>query len=163
MALSRLLLADKSALERATPETLELGEICVCAVVRIEMLYSARNPSDYVDIEERLSLFRDLRMNAETIQIAVTAHQELGQKGHHRLPIPDLLIAACAQQHQAAVLHVDRHYDVLAAVLAFEPMRLNPDAQRRAAGPRLLEASDMPVPKPRELRAELDALHDRHA
>ena len=59
MALARLLLADKSALERATPETLELGEICLCAVVRLEMLYSARTPSNYTDIEERLAAFRD--------------------------------------------------------------------------------------------------------
>jgi predicted nucleic acid-binding protein len=124
MGLGGLLLADKSALERATAETLELGEICVCAVVRLEMLYGARSPHDYAKIEDSLSVFRDLSVNAETISTAVTAHRELGQKGRHRLPIPDLLIAACAQQHQAAVLHVDRHYDVLAEVLAFEPVRL---------------------------------------
>ncbi|MGO9322651.1 MAG: PIN domain-containing protein [Solirubrobacteraceae bacterium] len=124
MDLGGLLLADKSALERAAPETLELGEICVCAVVRLEMLYSARSPHDYTNIEDSLSAFRDLSVNAETILTAVTAHRELGQKGRRRLPIPDLLIAACAQQHQAAVLHVDRHYDVLAEVLAFEPVRL---------------------------------------
>jgi predicted nucleic acid-binding protein len=124
MDLGGLLLADKSALERATPETLELGEICVCAVVRLEMLYSARSPDDYTRIEDSLSVFRDLNVNAETILTAVTAHRELGQKGRHRLPIPDLLVAACAQQHQAAVLHIDRHYDVLAEVLAFEPVRL---------------------------------------
>jgi predicted nucleic acid-binding protein len=88
------------------------------------MLYSARSPDDYTTIEDSLSAFRDLSVNAETIRMAVTAHRELGQKGRHRLPIPDLLIAACAQQHQAAVLHVDRHYDVLAEVLAFEPIRL---------------------------------------
>jgi hypothetical protein len=34
------------------------------------------------------------------------------------------LARSAAQQHQAAVLHVDRHYDVLAEVLAFEPVRL---------------------------------------
>ncbi len=124
MGLERLLLIDKSALERATPETLELGEVCVCAVVRLEMLYSAQSKRDYSDIEDSLAAFRDLSVDVETIQTAVTAHRELGQKGHHRLPIPDLLIAACAQQHQAAVLHVDRHYDVLAEVLAFEPVRL---------------------------------------
>ncbi|HWY89838.1 MAG TPA: PIN domain-containing protein [Solirubrobacteraceae bacterium] len=123
MALGRLLLADKSALERGTPEMFELGEICLCAVVRLEMLYSARNPGDYTDIEEKLSSFRDLRVDAETIATALSAHRELGAKGRHRLPIPDLLIAACAQQHQAAVLHVDRHYDVLAEVLTFEPVR----------------------------------------
>jgi predicted nucleic acid-binding protein len=125
LGLGRLLLADKSALERATPETLELGEVCVCAVTKLEMLYSARNSKNYAEMEERLSAFRDLRMDAETISAAIGAHRELGQKGQHRLPIPDLLIAACAQQYQAAVLHVDRHYDVLAGVLAFEPIRLD--------------------------------------
>jgi hypothetical protein len=39
----------------------------------------------------------------------------------------------------------------------------NPDAQRRAAGLRLLDAPDMPVPEPSELRAELDAARDRRA
>jgi predicted nucleic acid-binding protein len=124
VALGRLLLADKSALERAGPETFELGEVCLCAIVRLEMLYSARSPSDYTEMQERLYVFRDLRIDAETILSAVTAHRELAEKNHHRLPIPDLLIAACAQQHQAAVLHVDRHYDVLAEVLDFEPVRL---------------------------------------
>lgn len=124
MALGELLLVDKSALERATPETLKRGEICLCAVVRLETLYSARNTRDYARIEESLDAFRDLRMDAETIQTALTAHRALGQKGQHRVPIPDLLIAACAQQHQADVLHVDRHYDVLATVLAFKSIRL---------------------------------------
>jgi hypothetical protein len=119
-----LLLVDKSALERATSETLELGELCLCAVVRLEMLYSARSPSDYERIEQWLDAFRNLRIDAETIATALTAQRELGQRGRHRLPVPDLLIAACAQQHQASVLHVDRHYDTLAEVLDFEPIRL---------------------------------------
>jgi predicted nucleic acid-binding protein len=125
VALGRLLLADKSALERATPETLELGEICLCAIVRLEMLYSARSASEYEQIESGLADFRDLRMDAETIATALSAQRELGQRGRHRVPIPDLLIAACAQQHHAAVLHLDRHYDTLAEVLAFEPVRLS--------------------------------------
>jgi hypothetical protein len=39
----------------------------------------------------------------------------------------------------------------------------NPDGRRRAAGRRLLEAPDMHVPEPTELRDELDALRGRHA
>jgi predicted nucleic acid-binding protein len=124
VALGKLLLADKSALERATSEALDLGEICVCAVIRLEMLYSARSPHEYERIEDDLAAFRELRMDAETIATAVSAQQELGRRGRHRLPIPDLLIGACAQQHQAAVLHHDRHYDTLAEVLTFEPARL---------------------------------------
>ena len=124
MALSKLLLADKSALERATPAMLELGEICLCAVVRLEMLYSARSATDYERIENDLAAFRELRVDAETIATAVSAQRELSLRGRHRVPIPDLLIAACAHQHQAAVLHLDRHYDALAEVLSFEPVRL---------------------------------------
>jgi predicted nucleic acid-binding protein len=124
VALSKLLLADKSALERATPAMLELGEICLCAVVRLEMLYSARSATDYERIENNLAAFRELRVDAETIATAVSAQRELSLRGRHRVPIPDLLIAACAHQHQAAVLHLDRHYDALAEVLSFEPVRL---------------------------------------
>jgi predicted nucleic acid-binding protein len=124
VALERLLLADKSALERATPEMDELGEICLCAIVRLEVLYSARSAQEYSDIERELTAFRDLRIDAETIATAIGAQRELSERGRHRVPIPDLLIAACAQLHQADVLHVDRHYDVLAEVLAFQPVLL---------------------------------------
>jgi predicted nucleic acid-binding protein len=121
----RWLLLDKSALVRAGGMPGEFqGEPCVCAITRLEMLQSARSSKEYRQVEEDLSGFHDLRINAETILTALTAHRELGEKGRHRIPIPDLLIAACAQQHQAAVLHVDRHYDVLAEVLSFEPVRL---------------------------------------
>lgn len=124
MALETLFLADKSALMRATLASLELGEICLCPIVRMEMLYSARSAGDYQRIETELEAFRELRIDAETIATAATAQRELAQRGRHRIPIPDLLIAACAQQHQAAVLHVDRHYDALAEVLSFESVRL---------------------------------------
>lgn len=38
-----------------------------------------------------------------------------------------------------------------------------PSTRRRAAGQRLLAASDMPVPEPHELRTELEALRGRRA
>jgi len=37
-----------------------------------------------------------------------------------------------------------------------------PDSRRRAAGKRVLSAPDMPVPEPRELRGEIEALRARH-
>lgn len=119
-----LLLLDKSALVRGA----ELGswqdELCLCAVTRLEVLFSARCASDYAALEEMLDSFRLLRMDLETFAIAATAQRELAAAGKHRVPIPDLLIAACAQQHVADVLHVDRHFDALAKVLAFRPRRL---------------------------------------
>jgi predicted nucleic acid-binding protein len=124
MALGQLLLLDKSAYVRG-PAALDVdGELCLCAVTRLELLYSARSPGDYTALESDLDLFRDLRMDAETIAIASGAQRELAQRSQHRVPIPDLLIGACAHQHGADVLHRDRHYDVLASVLSFDPIRV---------------------------------------
>jgi predicted nucleic acid-binding protein len=119
-----LALLDKSAYVRGAG-TAELDrELCLCAVTRLELLYSARSAADYAALENDLSSFRDLRMDVETFAIAAGAQRELAARGRHRVPIPDLLIAACAQQHGAAVVHVDRHYDGLAGVLAFDAVRL---------------------------------------
>ena len=114
---------DKSAYVRGADATEAEGELCLCAVTRMELLFSARSKSHYAALEGDLALFRDLRMDAETFATAAGAQRELGGRGRHRLPIPDLLIAACAQQHGADVLHVDRHFDILASVLSFTAVR----------------------------------------
>lgn len=119
----RLLLLDKSAYVRGAIEPSADDELCVCAVTRLEMLYSARSKRDFARLEADLAEFRDLRMDAETFTVATAAQRDLAAKGHHRVPIPDLLIASCAQQHGADVVHEDRHYDTLARVLAFNSVR----------------------------------------
>jgi predicted nucleic acid-binding protein len=101
------------------------GDLCVCAITRLEILHSARSSENYQEIEQELDSFHELRIDAETIRTAVAAHRELGERERHRIPVPDLLIASCAQQHQAAVIHVDRHYDALTEVLAFQALRLD--------------------------------------
>jgi predicted nucleic acid-binding protein len=121
---TRWLLLDKSALVRSPALDAALGEPCLCAVTRFEMLYSARSPAAFEQLEQDLDAFHELRTDAETIEIARTAQRELAATSHHRVPVPDLLIAACAHQHGAAVAHVDRHFDTLARVLSFEPIRL---------------------------------------
>ena len=63
-------------------------------------------------------------MDATTFATARAALRELAALGAHRLPVPDLLIAACAQQHGLGVLHLDRHFDLLAAHLGFAAVSL---------------------------------------
>jgi predicted nucleic acid-binding protein len=120
-----LLLIDKSAYLRGEVATAEDDELCLCAVTRLEILYSARSGEDYRRLEDDVAQFRDLRMDAETFAVAAGAQRELASRGQHRVPIPDLLIACCAQQHAADVVHVDRHYDTLSQVLGFRPRRLS--------------------------------------
>ena len=120
-----LLLVDKSAFMRS-PEAERYSEtLCVCPIIELEILYSARDADEYARIEQRLDLYRSLRVDTQTLATARGAQRELAALGRHRIPMPDLLIAACAQQHGAGVLHVDRHYDALAEVLDFQPVRLS--------------------------------------
>jgi hypothetical protein len=120
-----LLLIDKSAYVRGVVQCAEGDELCVCAVTRLELLYSARTNAEYGRLEDDLAQFRDLRMDAETFAVALSAQRDLAAQGQHRVPIPDLLIGACAQQHAADVLHLDRHYETLARVLAFRARRVD--------------------------------------
>lgn len=120
----RLLLVDKSAYVRGGIEPTPDDELCLCAVTRLELLYSARSKRDFRRLEGDLAEFRDLRMDSETFAVALGAQRDLAAKGHHRVPIPDVLIASCAQQHGADVVHVDRHYDTLARVLTFGSVRI---------------------------------------
>ena len=122
----RWLLLDKSALVRIPDLDPALGEPCLCAITRFELLYSARSARAFEQLEDELDAFHQLRTDAETIAIARTAQHELAATRQHRVPVPDLVIAACAHQHRAAVLHLDRHYETLARVLSFTPLRLQP-------------------------------------
>ena len=119
----RLLLVDKSAYVRGAVDVGDDDELCLCAITRLELLFSARDAAGYAQLETDLAEFRELRMDAATFDAALGAQRELAAQGRHRISLPDLLIASCAQQHGADVLHVDRHFDVLADVLAFTPIR----------------------------------------
>jgi len=63
-------------------------------------------------------------MDAATFAPAVAGQRELAMTGEHRVCLPDLLIAACAQPHGAAVLHHDRHLDLLAERFGFRSIRV---------------------------------------
>jgi hypothetical protein len=64
-------------------------------------------------------------------------------------------ISSVAQERGVSVATVVRE--------AIDRGLASPDAQRRAAGRRLLEAPDMQVPEPAELHDELEALRSRRA
>lgn len=119
-----LILLDKSAWVRGGPGLLDYGELCMCAITRMEILYSARSSADFATLQHDLGAYRDLRIDHATLTGAESAQRELADRGAHRASLPDLLIGACAQQHGADVLHTDRHYDALAAIFGFRSIRL---------------------------------------
>ena len=124
MALSARYLADKSALARfVVPAVatrlrplLEEGMIATCAIVDLEVLYSARDRADYEAVlEERRSLDA-APITPDVLDTAIALQRALSQRGQHRVPIPDLLISAAARAAGLVVLHYDADFERIAAV-----------------------------------------------
>lgn len=81
----------------------------------LEAGYSARSAADHRAKTEQLDALPHVYVSRETERLALQAHRELALVGHHRLAPIDLIIAACAHQADAGVLHYDRDYDIIAA------------------------------------------------
>lgn len=122
MALTARYLADKSALARfPVPAVarrlrplLEEGWIATCAMVDLELLYSARNARDYQEVlQERRSL-DNAPITPEVMANAIELQHELAHGGQHRVPIPDLVISAAAKAEGLTVLHYDSDFERIA-------------------------------------------------
>lgn len=120
-------LIDKSALVRLgdSPDAplwanrIERGLVRITTITRLEVGYSARNA------EQGLSALQRPPLSAMPVEYltpaiedrALTVQLALAGKGQHRAPsIPDLLIAATAELSGLSVLHVDKDFDLIAAI-----------------------------------------------
>lgn len=124
MALGKYL-ADKSAFEQqrhsdAADGLLKAlaadGALHMTEIVALELLYSARNTDDYEARWDGLSTLPWLRLTEAVSARALGIQRRLAAVGQHRRPIPDLLIAATALEHDATVLHYDGDFDLIAEV-----------------------------------------------
>ncbi len=118
-------LIDKSALARypkpavrAVIEPLHnAGLLAVCGAVELEVLHSARSRADALRIRDEMRGFDWLPTPDEAWGRALDVQAELVGAGNRRaLSLADLIIAATAERHGAAVLHYDGDYDMIAAV-----------------------------------------------
>ena len=120
-------LVDKSALVRltASPDAaewagrVERGLVRIATVTRLEVGYSVRSGP-----ELRAGL-RQPPMSSMPVEYLTPAIEDrsleilalLADRGQHRAPsIPDLIIAATAELAGLTVLHLDKDFEVIAAV-----------------------------------------------
>ena len=114
-------LADKSALTRGDTRAtvrdvieplLLAGRIATCGIIDLELLYSAPSPATYRALASGL-----LAMPRVPVTDAVIDRAQLADLSQHRsVPLPDLLIAACAELAGLTVLHYDADFDRIAGV-----------------------------------------------
>jgi predicted nucleic acid-binding protein len=118
-------LIDKSALARMPLEPvrrrlapiIEAGEAATCAIIDLEVLFSARNREEYDRIRQRRALaYHSVAIDEAVLQRAISVQAKLAHTGRHRVPIPDLVIAAAAEAAGLTLLHYDRDYDLIAGV-----------------------------------------------
>lgn len=117
-------LADKSALARRQrrdevrevldPLLLE-GEVATCGIVELEILYSASSPANYRATAAALEGMPRIPVNEDAVRRALAVQAMLAERSEHRAaPLPDLLIAACAEAAGLTVLHYDADFDRIA-------------------------------------------------
>jgi predicted nucleic acid-binding protein len=129
-------LIGKSALVRlaASPDAaqwaarIERGLVRITTVTRLEVGYSARSGEDLrtglrspplaaMPVEYQTPAIEDRAVEVLTL---------LADRGQHRAPsIPDLIIAATAELAGLTVLHVDKDFEVIAAITGQPLDRLN--------------------------------------
>ena len=129
-------LADTSAWERAAvpsvrrewAEALAGGQVATCAIVMMEILYTAQDGSEFDGLEQDLRFLRDVPVTRSVTEAAIAAMRDLAHLRplSHRIPVPDALVAAAAADAGLGVVHYDRHYDRLAEVLPFESRWIAP-------------------------------------
>jgi predicted nucleic acid-binding protein len=125
-------LADKSALTRSEtrPEVRDVveplllaGRIATCGIVDLELLFSAPDPGTYAELARVLRALPRAPVTDAAVDRALEVQGLLAARSQHRaVPLPDLLVAACAEQAGLTVLHYDADFDRIAAVTA-QPMQ----------------------------------------
>jgi predicted nucleic acid-binding protein len=117
-------LADKSALalsqtrgevREALAALLRMNEVGICGIVELEILYSASSPSNYRATAEALGAMPRVAVDERAVRRALEVQAMLAERSQHRgVPLPDLLVAACAEGSGLTVLHYDADFERIA-------------------------------------------------
>jgi predicted nucleic acid-binding protein len=95
------------------------GELASCDIVRLELLYSARNADEFAEIREELAALPDCPIEKAQWERALWVYEQLSVHDGARqrsVKHADLLIAAAAEAAGVAVLHYDEDYDRIAGI-----------------------------------------------
>jgi predicted nucleic acid-binding protein len=110
------------SVKRRLAPIIEAGEAATCAIVDLEVLFSARNHDEHLKIRSRRGLaYHRISMTEDIFERATDVQSELARTGRHRIPIPDLIIAAASESASLTLLHYDGDFDLIAEVTG-QPM-----------------------------------------
>ena len=92
------------------------GRLAVCQMTALEYFNNAPGPEAYEVLWTALHGQRWMDTTAAAMDRALAVHRMLAERSQHQhFRLPDLIIAATAEEHGATVLHYDADYDRIAA------------------------------------------------
>lgn len=111
--LTRLSTAEvRAAIEPAT----QSGELARAGISDLEVGFSARNDAEWDRLQDALAAFELVETSADHVRRAKRVQRMLAGKHQRGRKIPDLLIAAAAEDSGLTVLHYDSDFDLIASV-----------------------------------------------
>lgn len=90
-----------------------LGRPTICD---LEVGYSARNEQEWDRLVDSLSVFGRVDTTAVHVRRALQVQRLLAQRSQRGRKIPDLLVAAAAEERSIPVLHYDADFDLISTV-----------------------------------------------
>ncbi len=91
----------------------QLGRPSICA---LEVGYSARNAAEWDHLVGALDAFDPVATTTAHLRRALQVQRLLAQRSQRGRKIPDLLVAAAAEELDISVLHYDADFDLIATV-----------------------------------------------
>jgi predicted nucleic acid-binding protein len=92
------------------------GEIARAGISDLEVGFSARNLSEWNRLVAALAAFPLIETDAAHLRRARQVQRLLAARGLRGRKVPDLLIAAAAEENGLAVLHYDADFELIARV-----------------------------------------------
>ncbi|MEU8331110.1 PIN domain nuclease [Micromonospora sp. NPDC048839] len=106
-----------ASVRRRFESLLAEGRLAACHMTSLEYLNNAPHPKGYEILWQALRGGRWMDVSTAATDRAMAVHRLLAAESQHRnFRLPDLIIAATAEEHGATVLHYDTDYDRIAAV-----------------------------------------------
>ena len=105
---------SRDAVRRAAEPLVIAGRAARAGISDLEIGFSARNIDEWETLAGSIGELRLVETTADHVRRARQTQRLLAERGLRGRPIPDLLIAAAAEN--LTVLHYDADFDVIASV-----------------------------------------------
>ena len=102
------------SLRKKVDQLLKENSVAIMPIVKVELLGGTKNEIEFERLNERLSSLLSLDMNNEVWNKASKLAYDLKRNGI-TVPYIDIMIAATAIHHNTTLLHLDKHFDMIAS------------------------------------------------